>query len=107
MRCRIMDEVFQNCPVPPAPRAAPASASAAPQSLSPPAAGERLLGHEDHSVTALAQDVAIPTQLLVGPKAPSGKKTTVLGKVSSAIPSPFFRLATGHHAQSLLCPGSR
>jgi hypothetical protein len=28
---------------------------------------------------------AIPTQLLVGPKAPSGKKTTVRGKMSSAI----------------------
>ena len=40
-------------------------------------AGERLLDDEDHAVAALAQELPMPTQLLVGPNAPSGKKTTV------------------------------
>lgn len=40
-------------------------------------AGERLLDDEDDAGAAAAQTSPMPTQLFVGPKAPSGKKTTV------------------------------
>ena len=47
---------------------------------------ERLLDDEHDPVAALAEHVPMPTQLFVGPKAPSGKKTMVL-----TVPPSFAR----------------
>ena len=49
-------------------------------------AGERLLDDEEHPVTAVAQTCPIPTQLFVGPNAPSGKNTMVATAGSTLSP---------------------